>query len=318
MNAAKLGRNATRADVALETRRQFYVVVQAIKVAQVAEIAVQFARDDERRVKAMFEVGSVSKADLLRAQVRTAQSERDQLTSRHNVIVQRINLATLMGIKEGELGAIDTVLVAQEQTYDEAALLAEAARNRPDIMAAQADLNAAKASLNAARMARLPYITARGQVTFETRSNNRNVEEPYPTSEFNNESDRQHSAQLALNWDVFNLSAIDSRVSSARARVLRSQESYDALQRNLASEVHQQILAYAEATEGNRVAQRGLESARENLKLTQEKYNVGSATILDLIDAQVQLQNAANDLVRALAAIRVVEAQIRRVRGQAE
>jgi outer membrane protein len=271
----------------------------------------------------MFEVGSVSKADLLRAQVRTAQSERDQLTSRHNVIVQRINLATLMGIREAELGEVDTVLVAAPQTYDEAALLAEAAQNRPDIKAADADLRAAKASLNAARMARLPYVTASGQITFETRSRNRNIadippEVREPTSDFSNESDRQHSAQLALRWDVFNLGQIDARISSARARVLRSQETYDALQRNLASEVHQQILAYAEATEGNRVAQRGLESARENLKLTQEKYNVGSATILDLIDAQVQLQNAANDLVRALAAIRVVEAQIKRVRGQAE
>jgi outer membrane protein TolC len=65
-------------------------------------------------------------------------------------------------------------------------------------------------------------------------------------------------------------------------------------------------------------AQRGLESATENLKLTQEKYNVGSSTILELIDAQVQLETAQSDRVKALAAIHVAEAQINRVRGQAE
>jgi len=54
------------------------------------------------------------------------------------------------------------------------------------------------------------------------------------------------------------------------------------------------------------------------MKLTQEKYNVGSSTILDLIDAQVQLQTAQSNLVKALAAIRVAEAQINRVRGRAE
>jgi outer membrane protein TolC len=53
----------------------------------------------------------------------------------------------------------------------------------------------------------------------------------------------------------------------------------------------------------------------ENLKLIQQKYNVGSATILDLIDAQVQATRAAADRQRTLAAIRVAEAQVDRVRG---
>ena len=65
------------------------------------------------------------------------------------------------------------------------------------------------------------------------------------------------------------------------------------------------------------MAQGAIESAAENLKLTQQKYNVGSATILELIDAQVQLQRAQSDGVSALAAIRVAEAQIDRVRGRA-
>ena len=56
----------------------------------------------------------------------------------------------------------------------------------------------------------------------------------------------------------------------------------------------------------------------ENLNLVQQKYNVGSATVLELIDAQVQLQRAQSDGVSALAAIRVAEAQLDRVRGRAE
>src|SRR5206468_2659587 len=75
LKASRLRRDATRDDVVLATRRQFYGVVQAIKLAQVAEGALKLASDDGRRVKAMFEVGSVSKSDLLKAQVRTAQSQ---------------------------------------------------------------------------------------------------------------------------------------------------------------------------------------------------------------------------------------------------
>jgi len=319
LRASELSRNATRSDVALNTRRQFYAVVQAIKLAEVSNGAVHLSRDDERRVRAMFEVGSVSKSDLLKAQVRTAQSELDSITSGHAVTVQRVSLASLMGVRESEMGEVDTLLVANEQTFNEDSLLAEAGKNRPDLIAAQADLSSAQASLKAARMARLPYIAASGQFIFNNSSKNTNTIVGSPTSDsFTNQTEQQLTARLTLNWDLFNLNSIDSRISSARARVDRSQENYDALRRNLQSEVHQQLLAYTEVIAGNQVAQRGLESATENLKLTQEKYNVGSATILDLIDAQVQLQTAQSNVVKALAAIRVGEAQINRVRGRPE
>ena len=66
------------------------------------------------------------------------------------------------------------------------------------------------------------------------------------------------------------------------------------------------------------LARQTLESATENLNLVQQKYNVGSATILDLIDSQVQYNRAQSDLVSALASIRVSEATLERVRGKGE
>ncbi len=313
--AAQFRRDAARNDVALATRRQFYAVVQAIKLADVAEGAFRLARDDERRVKAMFEVGSVSKSDLLKAQVRTAQSEFDQLAARHAVTVQRVALASQMGIRESDLGDVDTLLSVTPQTYDEAGLLTEAAKSRPDLIAAEAELDASQASHAAARMGRLPYVTASGSATFDPRSRSDLLDIGVGSR---GQSDVQFRASLSLNWDVFNLASVDARIAAARARLDRAREAHDALQRNLGSEVHQQILAYTEAVEQDKVAQRGLESATENLKLTQEKYNVGSATILELIDAQVQLQTAQSNVVKALAATRVAEAQIDRVRGRSE
>ncbi len=82
--------------------------------------------------------------------------------------------------------------------------------------------------------------------------------------------------------------------------------------------MHQALLAYREAIEKQAVANSAYASALENLKLTQQKYNVGSTTILDLNTAQVNLTRAAANQITALAAIRVAEAQLNRVRGQAE
>lgn len=308
--------DATRNDVALSVRRQFYEVVKAVKLSEVAEGSLQLSRDDERRVKAMFEVGSVSKSDLLKAQVRSAQSELSLLQARHAVIVSRIELARQIGIDEAGMGGVDTVLTAQVQTFDEAELLREAASKRPDLVAAEASLAAARASHGAARLGRLPYVTANGSVSFNQKTNFTNTDRNTGIDLIGKTSlDRDMRGQVALRWDVFSLATVDARIASSKANLINAQETRDALRRNLASEVRQALLAYQEASESQVAAQRGLESATENLKLTQEKYNVGSATILELIDAQVQLETAKSDLVKALAAIRVGEAQINRVRG---
>lgn len=314
--AAKFELNATRNDVALSVRRQFYEVVKAVKLAEVAEGSLQLSRDDERRVKAMFEVGSVSKSDLLKAQVRSAQSELSLLQARHAIIVQRAELARQMGVDEATMGAVDTLLTAQVQTFDEAALLAEAGSKRPDLIAAEASLASARASHGAARLGRLPYVTASGSASFNQKTNFTNTERLTGIEQKGETSlDRDLRGQVAVRWDIFSLGTVDARIATSKANLINAQETRDALRRNLASEVRQALLSYQEAIESQVAAQRGLESATENLKLTQEKYNVGSATILELIDAQVQLETAKSDLVRALAAIRVGEAQINRVRG---
>lgn len=319
LKAAQLGERAARTDVALLARQQFYEVVRAIQLAQVNAEALRLARDDERRVRALFEVGSVSRSDVLSAQVRTAQSELDSIVSVHQTTVQRNNLAEVLGVPGSEITEIDTTLSPTSQDYDEAAILAEAERGRPDLLAAEASVKAANAAVNAARFNRLPYVTISGATAFDptTASKVTVVQSGTEISEVTRtETDRSTRATIAVNWDFFDGLATDAQNASARARLLRARDQRDALRRNLASEVREAILGHTEALEAVTVARRAVESATENLNLTQQKYNVGSATILELIDAQVQLQRARSNYVSALAALRVAEALIERVRGR--
>lgn len=318
LRAARQQRTATRNDVVLDARRQFYEVVRNRQLAVVATDALRLARDDERRVRALYDVGSVSRSDLLSAQVRTAQGELDSLTTGHAVITQRIRLATLLGMRENDMPEVDTTLTAVIQTFDEAALLTEAAANRPDLKAAESELNAAKSGISAARLGRLPYLTVSGTGQFDSKSHGKTVFEGDSPSDTRSDTDRIWSGRVALNWDFFDGFSTDARNAAARARYLRAREASDALQRNLQSEVHEALLSYRRAVETRRVAERAIASATENLKLTQQKYNVGAATILELIDAQVQLQRARSDGVSASVAILVAEAAVERVRGRGE
>lgn len=320
MRAADLGQRATRADVRLETKRRFYSVVKAMHLARVSSQALRLARDDERRVRALFEVGSVSKSDLLKAQVRTAQSQLDSLMSDHGVTSQRIALSVYLGIAERELGELDSTLVAGASAPDEPTVLSEARTRRPDLQAAEASLRSAELALRSARWARLPALTVAGGWTPKSTSTQKQFDDEAHTTNTSGrfESEDAWSGQVAVGVNLFDGFATDARVASARASVLGARETRDALLRNLEGEVRNVLLGHQEAREREALARRALDSASENLNLVQQKYNVGSATILDLIDSQVQLQRAQNDLVSALADIRVAEAAVDRVRGAGE
>ena len=326
LQAARLAQKSTRQDVALDARRKYYDVVKSIHLARVSSQALRLSRDDERRVRALFNVGSVSRSDLLKAQVRTAQSELDSIVKHNAINISRNTLATTIGIEEAKLGEVDTVLTAVPRTYDETQILTEAESTRPDLKAAKADWDAARASLRAANFLRLPYLSISGSATYRpvsksttTLYDTSGVLLPTPSLQSTrSDVDRVYSGQIGVTWNVFTGFGNEASIATSRARLMRSKDTYDALRRNLAGEVHQILQTYREVVEAYNVTQRAIESAEENLKLTQQKYNVGSSTILDLIDAQVQLQSAQSDAVSALAGMRVAEAAVEKVRGRGD
>ncbi|MCE9627541.1 MAG: TolC family protein, partial [Candidatus Eisenbacteria bacterium] len=215
---------------------------------------------------------------------------------------------------------VDSTLTAEPTPFDAVSVLSEARRNRPDLLAAEADLKSAELGLRSAHWSRLPSVSLSGSWTPKSNSTQKQFDDEAHTAPTSGavESKDAWSGQLAVGINLFDGFATDARVASARAQLLRARETRDALQRNLEGEVRQTLLGYQEATEREALARRTLASAAENLNLVQQKYNVGSATILDLIDSQVQLQRAQSDLVSALADIRVAEAAVDRVRGQGE
>lgn len=317
LQGARWHKLATRADVALATRQQFYQVVQGVKLIEVTTNAAKLARDSERRVRVLFEVGSVSRNDVLQAQVQTAQSQLDSIAAVQSLLVQRDLLASIIGLESSKLGEVDTTLSFAPQDYQEDGLLKEAAASRPDIKAAQARVKAAQQGVLSARLSWAPVVSLNASTAFGPVTRTQTLLASGSTLTTRTESDWQSSVSVALSWNYW-LSDIWSRMAlsaSARAQLATAKDAYDVLQRNLAGEVHEAALTYQQVLASETVAEAAVASATESMKLTQQKYNVGSATILDLITTQVALERAQSQLVNALAAIRVAEARIDRVRG---
>ena len=64
------------------------------------------------------------------------------------------------------------------------------------------------------------------------------------------------------------------------------------------------------------VSQENVAAAEEDLRITQEKYNLGAATILDLLDAQVSLKTAQVALIQVDFDLNLAIAQLENAMGK--
>jgi len=58
-----------------------------------------------------------------------------------------------------------------------------------------------------------------------------------------------------------------------------------------------------------------VDSAEEDLRLSQERYQQGLGTVLELLEAQVNLTRARDTLVNALTVLKISEAALDKARG---
>ena len=84
----------------------------------------------------------------------------------------------------------------------------------------------------------------------------------------------------------------------------------------VAKEVNKAFLDIDIAKEQLNVARENVEAADEDLKISQEKYNLGAATILDLLTAQESLKGAQVSHIRAGFDLNLAVARLERAMGK--
>jgi outer membrane protein len=107
-------------------------------------------------------------------------------------------------------------------------------------------------------------------------------------------------ANLRISLPIFTGFARSLRVSQARAQELDADEDVRARRLQVRSDVHARYLGMQTAYQAIAVQQANRESARDQLRLAQDRYRLGAGTSLEVSDAQNAVQQAEGDYVNAV------------------
>ncbi|MBI2467962.1 MAG: TolC family protein [Candidatus Rokubacteria bacterium] len=290
-----------RQAVVLNVRQSYLVLLQARRLVGVAEASLQRAELNLRSARGFFEVGTKPKSDVTRAEVDVANARVSVIRARNAVRLAETSLANALGLDTTPELELQDILAFTPALFEPQALLQEAFRNRPELAQARARLEAARAQLAGARAAFGPELSASAA---------------YGGSSAEFPLEERWAVGLQLSWNLFQGGFTINRLRETEALVETAQANAETLELQVRTEVEQSHINVVEAAERITATEKAVESARENLRLAQGRYDAGVGTILDLTDAQLSLSAAEADQVRALTDHQVGLAVLERAIGR--
>jgi len=195
-------------------------------------------------------------------------------------------LARLIG-RPGRVAAADDSAYYRTQPVDTTRLRADAEAGAPQVQSAAASARAARASVSAARSAYWPSLTLNGSTGFTgTRSQGYT---PFNASQ----------ATLRLSWGLFDGFTREARIAQQEASAdVADAQSADAV-RQVDAAVTSGLAQLDAAQTRIGITLANVAAATEDLRVQQERYRVGVATIVDLLTSQEALGQAEVDVVTA-------------------
>lgn len=304
--AARLNAGATERQVEVDARSAYYSWVRARLSVTVAEQAVEQSRAHLVDVKKAQDVGSASKADVLRVESLVASAELTLVKAKNNAELAESQLRTTMHDAGNEPLAIgEDVLAdqpAEEQRLD--ALTRRALDAREELGALDASADSLRQRAKATRSAVVPRLDLFASATYA--NPNQRI---FPQAD---QWDATWQAGAQLSWTISDIpqALAASRESEAKAASLAAQRAA------AADGIRIQVLSASQSVSYARAA---VAATTTNLVTAEEAYRVrralfqnGRATSLELTDAELDLTRSRLDAINARVDLRVATAQLER------
>jgi len=302
VGAAEAGGVTQRYQVTLVTSQAFYNAIATDELVRVADAQVTRAESQLDVSVRKLNAGSATRSDSLRAAVDLGNARIALLQAQANLATAQANLGRQIGVDQPVRAIPDSQLPTLPDT---AAMRSAALESAPSVRQADAQARAARATVLVNRTQYIPSLrVSYGMNRRDTLFANTLVGNP------------THSWQFSLSWTVFNgFTREQSQVAASVQRDIAEAQAADT-RRAVNAQLTQQIAALETAFAQVEIAAVNVDAATEDLRVQQERYNVGAGTFLDLLTSQANLTQIQTNLVQARFNYLIARAQLEALLGR--
>jgi len=308
LDIAHLNKRLIKINVIQKVIQSYYNLLQAQKLYNVSEKNLEMSMDQVSFVEKQFELGVVKKTDLLKANVAYGQARVESLNKKVTYENSRRVLFNDMGLQDfgQKVTAMDKEWITPK-IPSKTEVLKSLKENNPSIAISKKQIKVQDLSIKLAKGLRMPFINS--SVNYS--ANGENSEKLISSLQ----DDWSLGLNLSFSFPIYSGNSLLMQQQQASINKQRSEYAYITLLNDLRvqAELIREILTnYAEIIPIN---QEIVISAEEDLKLVTERYSLGSATILEVLDAQVSLMRSKSSLINTIHDARIQEASLNALLG---
>ena len=289
-NTAKQQKRQAKSRVILDVYTYYYQYLKNSELFDIAGKDLELSKKQLDLVENQYNLGAVSKTDYLKASVRYGTAKSNFLSRELSKKNSEKSLRHSMGLLNSDIQIniekkVDFALVIP--SFDEAYSLMLV--NSPDLNILDNQIRGAQINVKKAWSSSLPSINMSVGM-------NASSSDQLTRSYFDDNYIK--SANITLSIPIFSGFRNKNSIQISKLQLNQAETRFTGGTNSAKVSLYALINSLNNYKEIIPIQEEVLISAEEDLKLAQQKYELGSASILELLDAQLALIQASSTLVR--------------------
>jgi len=308
VHASEYGLRSTVISTVLAVNERYYELLKLLEQRRVLEESVLVAEEQLKNSQSMFEIGTVAQIDVFRSRVNLGNNQL--LLLNHELRIEDANnqINIVLGRDVRTPVDIETnvqVEINYNLSLDE--LMNQGIQSHPQLKQLEQNVWSSELDVKIQKSMRYPRIS----YVIQYQRSNSNYRMLYENINHN----YGFYTGLNINFDIFDGFETRSNIQRSRNQLQINQESFQNTKRIVQSNIRNYCLQLQQFMEKMKISRESVESAGENLRMANERYRVGSGTLIETIDAQAQLTNARYSLVEMQYNAKIAEARLHAATG---
>jgi outer membrane protein len=305
IRTAALRLDRTRQQIAAAAMEAYLGLLLARKHLALIEKTLETAEAHRRMTQSRFDQGLAVKSDLLLAGVRIAELEQKRLHARTRLEISHSYLNAAMGVPEETRYELITPLESgaavkgSPETWVDQAI-----ENRLDLTALIHRQQIAAVEIRKRRAAHFPSLHLVGNYEFD--------------SERLDGGGENYTVGAVLQFNLFSGNRLSSQAREAQAEWAEIRARRRGLETGVRVETREACLNCQSAWARIAVANAAIDQAAEALRIVQDRYQNGLATVVDLLNAESFLHAASTRHFHAIHDFRVAAIRLELAAGTLE
>jgi len=306
-SAAAADLSTARLDTLLAVKEAWFTALLRREQVDVQQRSVKLRGEQLQNTRNRFEAGTVSRFEVLQAEVALANVRPDLIRAKNDFRLAVIDLLNAIGLSDPgrQLPRIEGRLRFSPIGTSLREALSTARSQRPEYRALEKRREAAEAGVTEAKSGRRPVLNFTAGYGIQKTSFSDQLDDTV----------QGWSIGLQGSWNLWDWNETRGEILSARASVREARLSLEELDLGIAAEVRRALSSVEEAAELVDASRKVVEQAEEALGLAEDRFAVGNAIQLDVLEAQVALTRARTNEIRALFDHAVAATRLRKAMG---